>query len=165
MSLRLSDDEAIGAEIERVRSLGFDALRMLWRTTFRCSPPQGFSKDIMARFLCWHLQEQAFGGLDQETTKLLDRLAQGERPVQRRLRAGTVLIREYQGERYTVTVVAGGYVWREQNYTSLSTIARAITGTNWNGPRYFGVRVDGSSQTPRGRQRSHPLAARWEARR
>jgi len=52
-----------------------------------------------------------------------------------------VLVREYQGERHTVTVVPGGYVWRENTYASLSTIARAITGTAWNGPRFFGLRT------------------------
>jgi hypothetical protein len=61
----------------------------------------------------------------------------------RRLRPGTVLLREYQGERHTVTVVANGYVWRETIYASLSTIARAITGTSWNGPRFFGLRSGG----------------------
>jgi len=52
-----------------------------------------------------------------------------------------VLVREYQGKRHTVTVVPGGYVWRENTYASLSTIARAITGTAWNGPRFFGLRT------------------------
>jgi len=53
-----------------------------------------------------------------------------------------VLLREYHGERHTVTVVAKGYVWREATYASLSSIARAITGTAWNGPRFFGLRID-----------------------
>src|SRR3984893_14953733 len=56
--------ETIEAEIDRVRSLGVDSLRTLWRTTFRSSPPRALSTDILARFLCWHIQEQAFGGLD-----------------------------------------------------------------------------------------------------
>jgi hypothetical protein len=54
--------EAIEAEINRIRSLGLDELRSLWRATFRTSPPPGFTKDLIARFLCWHIQEQAFGG-------------------------------------------------------------------------------------------------------
>jgi hypothetical protein len=137
--------EAIEAEIDRIRSLGLDELRSLWRATFRTAPPPGFTKDLVARFLCWHIQEQTFGGLDPKTTKHLASLARGdragaERP--RRLKPGTVLVREYQGERHTVTVVANGFVWREATYASLSTIARAITGTNWNGPRFFGLRID-----------------------
>ena len=141
-----SDREAIEAEIDRVRSLGLDELRSLWRTTFRSSPPPAFTKDLMARFLCWHVQEQAFGGLDPEIAKHLDGLAQGNKPGAdrpRRLKPGTVLLREYQGERHTVTVVPNGYVWHETTYASLSMIARAITGTRWNGPRFFGLRSGG----------------------
>jgi site-specific DNA recombinase len=138
MTRRSSDREAIEAEIDRVRSLGLDQLRTLWRTTFRSSPPPAFTKDLMARFICWHIQEQALGGLDPNTARLLNGLACGAKPGAngfRRLKPGTVLVREYQGERHTVTVVPGGYVWREATYPSLSSIARAITGTAWNGPR------------------------------
>jgi Protein of unknown function (DUF2924) len=103
--------EGIEAEIDRVRSLGVDSLRTLWRTTFRSSPPPAFSKDILARFLCWHIQEQAFGGLDPKTAKHLAGFARGDRSRAdrpRRLKPATVLLREYQGERHTVTVVAKG---------------------------------------------------------
>jgi Protein of unknown function (DUF2924) len=141
MTQRSFDREAIEAEIDRIRSLGLDDLRTLWRTTFRSSPPKGFTKDLVARFICWHIQEQTFGGLDPQTAKVLDGYARNNKPPDRRLKAGTVLVREYQGERHTVTVVpGGGYVWRENTYASLSTIARAITGTAWNGPRFFGLR-------------------------
>jgi Protein of unknown function (DUF2924) len=139
------DCEAIEAEIDRVRSLGLDGLRALWRTTFRSSQPPAFTKDLIARFLCWHIQEQALGGPDPGMAKLLGAIARDDKPKadrSRRLKTGTVLVREYQGERHTVTVVANGYVWREATYASLSTIARAITGTNWNGPRFFGLRID-----------------------
>jgi hypothetical protein len=137
--------EAVETEIDRIRSLGLDELRNLWRATFRAAPPPGFTKDLIARFLCWHIQEQAFGGLDPKTTKHLASFTRGARlPADRprRLKPGTLLVRDYQGERHTVTVVANGFVWREATYASLSTIARAITGTNWNGPRFFGLRID-----------------------
>jgi hypothetical protein len=75
MTQRSSDGEAIETEIDRIRSLGLDDLRTLWRTTFRSSPPQGFTKDLVARFICWHIQERAFGGLDPETAKALDGVA------------------------------------------------------------------------------------------
>jgi len=70
-----------------------------------------------------------------------------------------VLLREYQGERHTVTVVPNGYVWRETTYASLSTIARAITGTSWNGPRFFGLR-SGAETPPRMRARWRPRLQR-----
>jgi hypothetical protein len=146
MTLRSSDRDAIEAEIDHIRSLGLDELRACWRTTLRSSPPPAFTKDLMARFLCWLLQEQALGGLDPGTEKLLGSLAQGDKPgIDRRLKPGTVLVREYQGERHTVTVVPSGYVWRETTYPSLSTVARAITGTAWNGRRFFGL---GASRNP-----------------
>jgi hypothetical protein len=116
--------EAIEAEIDRVRSLGVDALRTLWRTTFRSSPSPAFSKDVLARFLCWHIQEQAFGGLDPKTAKHLDGLARGDRsPADRSrcLKPGTVLLREYQGERHTVTVVANGRVWGLATGTAIAS--------------------------------------------
>jgi hypothetical protein len=142
MAQRSCDREAIEAEVERVRSLGLDELRTLWRTTFRSSsPPRAFNKEFLARAICWHIQERAFGGHAPEVTKLLNSLVRSGKPaVDRFLKAGTVLVREYQGERYTVTVVPDGYVWRETTYASLSTIARAITGTAWSGPRFFGLR-------------------------
>ena len=144
MTRRSSDREAIKAEIDRVRSLGLDELRTLWRTTLRSSPPPALTKDLAVRFICWHIQEQALGGLDGDTAKLLDSRARGDKQGAdgpRRLKPGTVLVREYQGERHTVTIVLGGYLWREATYASLSMIARAITGTAWSGPRFFGLRT------------------------
>lgn len=145
MDRRTINSAAIEAEVDQVRSLGIDALRKRWRMMFGAVPPKGLTKDIIARMIAYRIQEDAFGGLDRETVKLLDRLARGEKPneLNRRLKAGTVLIREYQGERYTVTVVPDGFVWQDQTYSSLSTIARSITGTAWNGPRFFGLRVPG----------------------
>ena len=143
---RSLDREAIEAEIDHIKSLGLDELRRLWRTTFRSSVPPAFTKDLVARFICWHIQEQAFGGLEPRIEKLLDSLVRGEKPKpDRRLKPGTVLVREYAGERHTVTVAPGGYIWREATYMSLSTIARAITGTSWNGPRFFGLRSGGTA--------------------
>ena len=137
-------EQALEAEIARIRALGLDELRTLWRSMFRAPTPPGLTKDLIARFICWHIQERAFGGLDQEATELLDGLGRGKKPQVRRLKPGTVLVREYQGERHTVTVVRDGYLWREGTYASLSTIARAITGTTWNGPRFFGLRTVGT---------------------
>src|SRR5215207_4466186 len=146
MDQRTLDPAAIEAEIDRVRSLGIDALRKRWRLSFGASPPKALSKDIMGRMIAYRIQEEAFGGLDRNTAKLLDRLARGEKPseLSRRLKPGTVLIREYQGERHTVTVVPDGFVWQDATYMSLSVIAKTITGTAWNGPRFFGLRMPGA---------------------
>ena len=144
-----TDLPAIEAEIERIRSLGLDALRVRWRSMFGAAPPMALTKDLLARMMAYRIQEEAFGGLDRATIRLLDGMARGEKPgtdIKRRLKTGTVLVREYQGERHTVTVVPGGFVWRGTTYASLSTIARAITGTAWGGPRFFGLRSPNSNQ-------------------
>ena len=168
MDQRSVDLTAIEAEIERVRSLGLGELREMWRSTFRSSPPSAFSKDLIVRFICWHIQEQALGGFDPATAKLLEDLTRGNKPqTDRRLKAGTVLLREYNGERHTVTVVPGGYVWCEKTYASLSTIARTITGTAWNGPRFFGLRTDIKRAADDEREQGdcYPSAATAEPRR
>jgi len=143
MTPRSTDATSLEAEIDRIRSLGIDALRAEWQTAFAAVPPQGLTRDVVARMLAHRLQEQVFGGLDRETRRLLDRLARGEKPtvLNRRFKSGTVLVREYQGARHTVTVVPDGFLWQGTIYPSLSTIARAITGTPWNGPRFFGLRA------------------------
>jgi Protein of unknown function (DUF2924) len=143
MDQRSVDPAAIEAEVDQVRSLGIEALRKRWTMMFSAIPQKGLTKDVIARMIAYRIQEEAFGGLDRETVKLLDRLARGEKPneLNRLLKTGTVLVREYQGERHTVTVVPDGFLWQETTYSSLSTIARAITGTAWNGPRFFGLRV------------------------
>ena len=100
---RSSDPEALEAEIDRVRSLGLDGLRTLWRTTLRSTPPPVLTKDLMARMIAWHIQQQTLGELDAATGKLPDGFARGQKPEGRRhLKAGTVLVRKYQGERHTV---------------------------------------------------------------
>lgn len=98
---RSSDLEVLEAEIDRVRSLGLDGLRTLWRTTVRSSPPPVLTKDLMARMIAWHIQQQTLGGLDPSTGKLLDGFARGQKSEgRRRLKSGTVLAREHRGERH-----------------------------------------------------------------
>lgn len=142
MAKRSTDLAAIEVEVERIRSLDLDALRSEWRKVFKRPPPSCPTKDILGRTIAYRLQEQAFGGLDRQTVKMLDRLRRGGKTateLNRRLKPGTVLLREYQGERHEVTVTPDGYIWRGTTFTSLSAIAGAITGTSWNGRRFFGV--------------------------
>jgi Protein of unknown function (DUF2924) len=147
MAQRTINAAAIEAEVDRIRSLGIDALRARWRMLFGAVPPKGLSKDMIGRMIAYRIQEEAFGGLDRETVRLLDRLARGEKlELNRRLKTGTVLVREYNEERHTVTVVPDGFLWRDVTYSSLSIIAQAITGTKWNGPRFFGLRVPNHPQ-------------------
>ena len=134
--------EAVSAEISRLVGLPLKELKAAWAAEFRREPPKGLWRDLLLRTLAWRLQEKAIGGHDKATLKLLEAYGQKRAGDQRcqRLKAGTVLIREFGGVRHTVTLVVGGFAWQDKTYTSLSAIARIITGSNWNGPRFFGLR-------------------------
>src|SRR5713101_7438984 len=139
MRQRWTDPAAIEAQIARIRSLSFDALRRRWQVVFGRTPPVSLSKDLLGRMIAWRMQEQAFGGLDRESLRFLDSLARHGSSPRRQLKPGTVLVRDYQGQRHTVTVAPNGFDWQGTTYASLSAIARAITGTAWSGPRFFAL--------------------------
>jgi len=143
MRRRWREPAAIAAEIDRIRSLRPDALRRQWRLVFGRAPPAELSKDLLGRMITARLQERAFGGLDRDSLRFLQRLARHERPPRRQLKPGTVLVREYQGRRYLITSVRDGFDWQGTTYQSLSAIARAITGTAWSGPRFFALQAAG----------------------
>ena len=146
-STQSSATVGINMEVDRIEALPIADLRSLWRETFNRGPPKAFTRDLMVWSLTWHIQEKAYGGYDRDTLKVLKAYARGkpeDLATVRRLKSGTVLIREYQGERHTVTITPEGFVWREKTYASLSVIARTITGTFWTGPRFFGLRAEGT---------------------
>ena len=140
----VTDSTAIAAEIACIRSLPADALRRRWRAEFGRKPPAGLSRDLLGRMIAWRIQERTFGGLDRESRSFLDGLARQSDAPRRQLKPGTELLREYRGERHTVTVTREGFDWQGATYPSLSAIARAITGTSWNGPRFFNVCAAGN---------------------
>jgi hypothetical protein len=148
------DPAAIAAAIDRIRSLRLDALRRQWRLVFGRVPPASLSKDLLGRMMAARLQERAFGGLDRDSLRFLQSLARHQRPPRRQLKPGTVLVREYQGQRHIVTTVRDGFDWQGTTYPSLSAIARAITGTAWSGPRFFALQGAGDGSKPK-----HKLAA------
>jgi hypothetical protein len=164
MRRRWRDAAAIAAEIEHIRSLRLDALRRQWRLVFGRVPAAGLSKDLLGRMIACRLQERAFGGLDRDSLKFLESLAQQERPIRRRLKPGTVLVRDYQGERHTVTVAREGFDWQGTTYLSLSAIARAITGTTWSGPRFFALQGAGASAKPKRKSAAGPQHDRHQRR-
>jgi hypothetical protein len=104
--------------------------------------------------IAFRLQEQAFGGLDRESRTFLDGLARHRGSPRRRLKPGTVLLRDYQGQRHTVTVAPNGFDWQGTTYASLSAIARAITGTGWSGPRFFALAPRNGTSAPGNTKRS-----------
>ena len=137
MALRSSHRDEIEAEIDRIRSLDLDALRARWRATFRSSPPPDFTKDLVARFLCWHIQKHAFGGLDPNTAKFLDRFARGDkRGMDLQLKPGTVLVprdaRDVQSLRSPGRAQGVGHTARRDRALSTHRPAIAATGGRWS---------------------------------
>ena len=130
----------IDAELARVASLTIDQLRDEWRERVALAPPPALSKDLIARVLSHRLQEKVLGGISPRQRRTLDALAKADKATLRRIKVGSVLVREHEGKLYEVSVVSDGFSWQGKTYASLSTIARKITGTKWNGPRFFGLR-------------------------
>lgn len=145
----LDGEHALSAEIAQLRDLGLQDLQARWRSlTGRRSPPH-LGKGLLLRLLAYRLQAQAYGDLDAATLRFLDRIAAGPemqrgknlpQPDNDRVRPGAVLVREWDGTSHRVMALADGYGWNGQTFRSLSEVARAITGTRWNGPRFFGLR-------------------------
>jgi hypothetical protein len=124
------------AELARIAAMNIVELRKLWREREGREAPKGFSKDLLARALAYAIQEEQLGGLSPELKKLL---ANPDAEPPRRIKAGSVIVREYAGARHEVFVVEGGFSWQGRTYPSLSSIAKEITGTRWNGWRFFGL--------------------------
>ena len=128
------------AEIESLAGLDLAALRSVWED--RIGPtPKLRSPELLRHLLAWRLQVDAFGDLDRETRRRL--AARG--PVEaegRQFGIGAILRRDWQGQRIEVVVETNGFRWEERMFLSLSAVARAATGTRWNGPRFFGLRAE-----------------------
>jgi hypothetical protein len=134
-------------------------LRRRWRKLHRAPAPENIPGWLLRRMLAYRIQAAAFGNLDRKCVEFLDqiarareqqRMADGGRlkkrpiippaPSSRSLKPGTILVREHAGELQRVIVLERGFSWNERQYQSLSQIASAMTGTTWNGPRFFGLR-------------------------
>jgi hypothetical protein len=144
---------SIPVRLAALKTMPMPELRAEWRSLFETEPPP-FNRRALENRLAYRIQELAYGGLKPETRKRLEALGDiydSDNVATRRIRhdarpvAGTRLVREYQGIEHTVTVLAEGYEWEGRPYRSLSAIARAITGTRWNGLVFFGVKRQGSA--------------------
>ena len=142
------DRKTIDVEIARLRDLDVGALRARWHTVFG-RPSRHLPRHLLFRVLAYRLQADRFGDLDTESRRLLDGAGSPEDAGKRAadpnrlttdLRPGTMLAREWNGRMQRVAVLADGFAWNGKTYPSLSKIAQAITGTRWNGPRFFGLR-------------------------
>jgi hypothetical protein len=149
-------NETIKNEISRLSALDLTGLRVAWRNTFAKTAPAHLPKHLLVRIIAYRIQANAYGDLDRKVALMLDRLVRqragtdGESmeriQTSRTLKPGTMLTRESAGELHRVTVLENGYAWNGGIYRSLSEVAHAITGTRWNGRRFFGLNKKGSSE-------------------
>ena len=139
------------ARLAALKSASTPDLKQQWQQLFDTEPPP-YNRRFLESRLAYRIQELAYGGLKPETVARLEALGEqldGGNVVVRRTRvddkliAGARLIRDYRGVEQTVTVLNDGYEWQGRPYRSLSAIARAITGTRWNGWTFFGIRRSG----------------------
>lgn len=124
------------------------ALRTAWAKAFGEAPPHFLSMIFMRKALIWDAQCRRFGRLAPDLRRALKAAADRRslRGPAFAVRPGTQLVREWNGRRYLVDVSEDGYVMNDTRYRSLSAIALHITGTNWSGPRFFGLnKAEGSS--------------------
>jgi Protein of unknown function (DUF2924) len=119
----------------------------LWKQLFKRTAPPRIRRELLIRILTFRIQEHIHGGLSAETRKRLRELARqfsvnpaaGIQGVSR-IKPGTRLIRDWRGQSHHVTVLERGYSYAGKRYSSLSQIARLITGTRWSGPLFFGLK-------------------------
>lgn len=139
-------------KLEELPHLTRPELVEAWVGCFGKPPPKNSSRKFLVSALAWELQARRFGGLKPDVQRRLKRLARelkasktlSVRSSTPRFRPGTRLVREWQGKAHRVTVLEDGFEYRERRYSSLSRIAREITGTRWSGPAFFGLKTAGN---------------------
>ena len=136
--------ESVAARVSALPKTPTPELRRLWQEVYGTQPP-GFSRSYLLSRLSYRIQELAFGGLKPATRARLDTLADALDPKTARKRVtngpvvGSQLIRMWRGAEHRVQVLADGFEWEGRRYKSLSAVARAISGTRWNGWTFFGL--------------------------
>jgi hypothetical protein len=130
-------------EIGSLSELSRAELAVRWTSLFQTPPPKGIKRGLLERACAYYIQVEAFGGLGRSTRRAMLQGAVGK-PVQsqrhgRTLRSGTRLVREWRGIVYQVEISDGCFVYSGREFRSLSAVAKAITGTAWSGPRFFGL--------------------------
>jgi hypothetical protein len=135
------------AEIEGLRTLNREQLNQRWRELFAAERPPRVCGELLIKALAYRLEEKALGGLKPAARRRLESWSSkncearpSAPPVRARLKAGTVLVREWHRTTRRVTVVADGYRFDGKHYGSFSEVARTITGSRWSGPRFFGLK-------------------------
>jgi hypothetical protein len=145
LTVTMTSDSA-AVEIAALSGLRISELRVAWTKRFHCPAPSIQSTDVVRRLFAWRLQVESYGDLASATTAKLAQtrsaVARGNTAISSQLNglhSGAVLVREWRGVEHRVEVLDKGFLHQDRQYASLSEVARAITGTRWSGPRFFGL--------------------------
>ena len=136
----------LAQKIANLPKLSRSQLLPIWSENFSSPPPPNLRKELMVPILAYRMQEREYGGLSHATRRRLKEIAISTRlkPKGRTtagdIQEGTTLLRTWRGETHEVRVFLDGFEYREKRFGSLSEIARAITGTQWSGPAFFGTK-------------------------
>jgi hypothetical protein len=144
-------DASVLSIVANLEGLDLDGLRLQWRAHLGGEPPTHLPRWLLMRGLAYRLQSDAFGDLDKSIRRIF---RSGKEdgvgaPFDRRepqtreglgLKAGALLVREWNGRLERVMILEEGFAWNGQTFGSLSQIAKAMTGSSWNGHRFFGLR-------------------------
>jgi hypothetical protein len=160
------DDAALEAEIGRLPELSLLELRNRWQTLFDHPAPKSLRRNFLARAVAYQMQVEAYGGLSVTTKRRLREIANAARNGDAnavlgssRIKPGTQMSRQWQNTTHTVTALVEGFEWNGRTYKSLSAVANAITGTNWNGVAFFGIkRAPSGNKNASGPRRSNSRA-------
>src|SRR5712664_3015144 len=166
MSRGTIDVAALETEIGQLPALSLLELRNRWKILFGHSAPKSLRRNFLARAVAYQMQVEAYGGLSVATKRRLREIAKAFRngdanaiPGGSRIKPGTQMIRQWQNTAHTVTALAEGFEWNGRTYKSLSAVANAITGTNWNGFAFFGIkRAPSGNKNASGPRRSNSRA-------
>ena len=138
--------DSILAQLGNLKTMPVADLKQKWRDLFDREPP-AYNRRFLEHRLAYRIQELTHGGLKPETVERLEAMAKGlegrlskRGRIENRPISGTRLLREWRGIEYTVTVRDADFQFQDRPYQSLSAIARAITGTRWNGLVFFGLK-------------------------
>jgi len=145
-------EASVEDEIVHLRGLDLKGLRARWQSVLQRPAPDHLPRHLLFAIVVYRIQADRFGDLEHESRQLLDRTDPMETRAEMSARLlkfdqrgseltpGTVLVREWDRRSQRVMVMSDGFAWNGQTYDSLSKVAFAITGTKWNGPRFFGLR-------------------------
>jgi len=130
-------------------------LQESWRRVYGSDPPEQISRQLLTQAIAHRMQVKAFGGLSFPARRALDRASEevpgkrGNDSSKLGMATGSLLVRVWRGETHQVTILKEGVRYRGKQYGSLSEVARAITGTRWGGPRFFGLRAPETNRAAR----------------